>query len=746
MAELKRLSDVGLFRDKHHHIVFLDEKQGVGLCSTDAGHTHEIQYRAAVPEQPPQQDEMGNEVAPGMPGQPAAWLVYPGPDGHTHEIEEYVTKSKKAKKEKDEEVLTEVLELWRTASQLEGDSIKKGRESEEFYMGKQWEGDTPDKLKALDRACLTINRIAKYVEQLSGYQRQQRADIHYVPTKGGKQRAADVMNAVSKNILEQCYFAREESKVFEDMVISGRGVFKMFMDYSSNLRGDLKIRRQVWDEVRFGPHEMEDLSDCEYVLASTMFSLERLKSLFGDKVEEIEGTWALVSELDDIPGPSTQWSDDEYAHKDNNNIPLYLGGSVMLDISKKEIRLLECWRNVYQPSTVLAMPEQDFYFNATLWDKKDIDSASTIDGIRVIKKNLRRIRITKCVPGVLLSDENPANLPEDDFYFIPAYARKRGSAFWGKVENAKDPQREVNYRRSQMVDIGNKMVAYNYFIDPTTFPDEQEEKKFIEKQSQPGATFKVNDLNRTPVKSEGAKFPQELANMIEIAHAEIAEAMNIAVENGGANTSGAAYLQQQRMRLTGNEFLFDNLSMAKTKIGRLLIKVIQKYYGPDRILNILQSENEANGFALEGQPLSEYSEEEILQILQDTDLSQVDVVVTESSYSPTVRLALLTVFENLQAKGVQIPFETYVELLDIPQQEKQKILSQYAQQSQDQATQAQETSKMEINKTLIAKGIIPPEIQADLQRQQAELQQQNGGQNGVPPQFSPTDENPLAGY
>ncbi len=122
------------------------------------------------------------------------------------------------------------------------------------------------------------------------------------------------------------------------------------------------------------------------------------------------------------------------------------------------------------------------------------------------------------------------------------------------------------------------------------------------------------------------------------------------------------------------------------------------------------------------------------------------MVVTESSYSPTVRLALLTVFENLQAKGVQIPFETYVELLDIPQQEKQKILSQYAQQSQDQATQAQETSKMEINKTLIAKGIIPPEIQADLQRQQAELQQQNGGQNGVPPQFSPTDENPLAGY
>ena len=125
MKELKKLSRVGLGRAAHSHIIYINDETGVGLCSTELGHTHEIIYQDAID---PEMDEAGNEISPGSP---ATWVVQPALDGHTHQIEDYQVKAAK-KKEEDSQVLSDIRELFKTGREIEKESIEKARESEKF--------------------------------------------------------------------------------------------------------------------------------------------------------------------------------------------------------------------------------------------------------------------------------------------------------------------------------------------------------------------------------------------------------------------------------------------------------------------------------------------------------------------------------------------------------------------------------------------------------------------------------------
>ena len=169
MKQLKKLSRFGLGRAAHSHIVYLNDETGVGLCSTDMGHAHDIVYQPPVP---PQTDQAGNEVAPGSPG---VWIVQPSMDGHTHEIQDYQAKVSK-KKEDDRQILSDIRELFKTARELEKDSLEKAKESEDYYSGKHWDEVEKARLEGLSRAAVTINKIEKNVDAICGIQRQERTD------------------------------------------------------------------------------------------------------------------------------------------------------------------------------------------------------------------------------------------------------------------------------------------------------------------------------------------------------------------------------------------------------------------------------------------------------------------------------------------------------------------------------------------------------------------------------------------
>jgi|688.fasta_scaffold14037_10 hypothetical protein len=717
MKQLKKLSRFGLGRAAHSHIVYLNDETGVGLCSTDMGHAHDIVYQPPVP---PQTDQAGNEVAPGSPG---VWIVQPSMDGHTHEIQDYQAKVSK-KKEDDRQILSDIRELFKTARELEKDSLEKAKESEDYYSGKHWDEVEKARLEGLSRAAVTINKIEKNVDAICGIQRQERTDLKYVPQEGGDQKVADLLNITSKHILSRCYFSREESAAFEDAVITGRGQLNLFMRFDNDLRGEIVVEKFPWADVCYGPHEKLDLSDCEYLCKHRWFSKAKIEQLWPDKAEDIQLDYEDFI-LD--KGASVQYAYDNYSH--GTALQLW-GTDPMVDIAKKEYRVVECWRKVYDKGSVIANAAEDFYFNANGWEARDLKSVRTIPGFFVVEQNQTKMRVTKVAGGVVLSDEYPAELPVDDFFIIPIYGKKRGIDFWGKVEAAKDPQKYLNKQYSLVIDIGNKMAAYGWFIDSMTFPDNEKEK-FKRTSSSPGFVVEVNDSTRPPSRVEGVKFPSELIQLMDVGDNLITDAMNIVIQPNGANESGAMFAQRRNDKLLGSEYLFDNLSFAKQKLGRILIKLIQKYYTPDRIIRIVRNVASKESVELAGQPIDDFSDDDIAQMLVTTDLDQYDVEVTESAWSPTMRLSTFMLLSDLAKSGQPIPPEALLEFADMPAEVRNRLVQQMAQQGQAQADAEQAKADAEIQKTLIAQGQIPPAVQQKfLIQQPQEAQAPNEANQG----------------
>lgn len=707
----------------HHHIVYVDDLAGVGKCSVSEGHTHEVT---------PELDEMG--VPTGN------WVVSQHLDAHTHELMEYEPREENT--EDEEEVVSEQISLFRSALEYESESIKSAQESERFYMGEQWDTSLKNELEGAKRAALTINVTQKQIDELVGHQRQQRTDLRYLPVNGGDQRIADIFNVLSKSVLERNYYEREESEVFENSAIGGRGCFNLYVDHMDDVRGEPRIESMHgWDEVVFGPHNKTDLSDCEHLHKHKMFSIGKLKALWPDKLDEIEADY---QDYVDNPGSKhTQTNGDQYA-AGRNRTPVTLEGTKLVDIARKEYRLIETWRRIYKRGAVAYHQYTEEVVPLTGWRDSDIKAVREmgVEGLTVIEKPIQLMRITKSCGNVLLSDENPAQLPTNDFHVVPVYAHKRGNKFWGKVEIGKDPQREINKRTSQAIDIGNRMVSYGWLYDSVTFPDPEQINKFRRNASTPGFTQEVSDINNPPKQIDGTDFPSELVNLIEMNLRNHSDLMNISIapENGD---SPASILQRQRLRLVGNEYMFDNLSFGKKRLGRLLLGIFKEHYSPQRIYRIISDQNNKKAFEVGGRAFEDYSEEEILSILQTADFDKYDVVASETSWSPSERLATLMILTDLQGKGFPVPPEALLSVMDMPEEIKNEMLASIQQQQQSSMQGEQAKQEAEIQKTLIAQGVIPPKVleQQGIQQPQGqpgmqqqgvmENQDEQGGLSGV---------------
>ena len=253
-----------------------------------------------------------------------------------------------------------------------------------------------------------------------------------------------------------------------------------------------------------------------------------------------------------------------------------------------------------------------------------------------------------------------------------------------------------------MVDIMNRQAAYGWFYDDTTFPTPQEATNFKSNSSTPGFTQRVNSTKSLPEKVEGAKVPTEVIELLTIESQTLRGIMNINLEMEGNQSnaqSGIAILERKKQGLVGNEFLFDNFTIAKVKIGRLLAAMIQKYYSSDRIMRIVYNENIKSPVTVGGNPL-QGQEAELQALIENTDLTKYDVVVGESGWSPTVRIANFMMWAELAGKGLPVPPELLIELSDLP--EKDKVMQQVQAMQQARMQAEQDKNQVEIMKTQIA--------------------------------------------
>jgi len=207
---------------------------------------------------------------------------------------------------------------------------------------------------------------------------------------------------------------------------------------------------------------------------------------------------------------------------------------------------------------------------------------------------------------------------------------------------------------------------------------------------------------------------------------DMREVLNINLEFMGQDQgqqSGIAMKQKIAQQLIGNDFLFDNLSFAKKKIGQIVIKKIAKTYTTERIMRILSNQN-SKQISMNEKPveltgpegkkvnLTDIPPDAIQRILDTSDLTKYDIIVSESPNSPSAMVGNFLMLMELAGKGISIPPEAILEFAPIPH--KDKIIDMIKNAQAETAAQEDKKYQTEIAKTMIGKGVMPGNGQAGM--------------------------------
>lgn len=574
--------------------------------------------------------------------------------------------------------------LWKTASEIEGKSFKMGKRSQDYYIGDHWDKNTKRELERKNRAAITINEVAAKVDLLNGFQIQTRSDFKFAPVEEGDEAVSRMLDDSTHNIMYLNDFDRVESAVFLEQTAVGRGLFDVYMDYDNTAKGEVRIEKLPWNAVKFGPHEKNDLSDCEYLIKNKWYSKSKVKQIWPEKEKDLDLMFTRASET--VEEPIIDNPGDQYATGTETMLP---GDTKHIDIARKQIRVMELQRKKYRNEVVVSEKEGEYVESLGNLGKGDFDQISSIPALRLAKFTVFDMEIVRIAGDVLLDTDK-----DEEFSVIPSYAKKWGNYWYGKIAEVMDAQDEINKRHSQMIDIVNRITNAAKYYDGDTFESPSDEKDYLNRASEPGAVFKVNDSARPPQTDDGNRFPPELITAIEMESGKLREIMNIPLEASGFSereVSGIALQEKVRQTQTANQFLFDNLDGAKRTLMKRVVRLMQDFYSPERIYRLVSNQK---ALTPESQAQEQINQQAIIEMLNSEDLTKYDVVITQAADAPTTRAARFAVWAQLRQQGFPVPETLMIQLSDLPN--KNEVLGQL--QAQAEAAAQAEAEKNETEK------------------------------------------------
>lgn len=654
---------------------------------------------------------------------PARWVVL-DPIGNEHSIlKEYPTKEVKPPEKDDKEIVTMVQRAFSHVYERNRENRRRGYQSEGFYSGDaQWvDLETGEDLSRdlTGKARITKNKIEPILDELFGIQRQSRGSIRYLPTNGGSQAVADIVNIISMHITDRSQFAYEESEAFESSAIVGKSYLQVMVDTSEDVRGEVLIKHFPWYEAEFSEHTDYDGSDAGLACKWKWMSLEEAKGRYYAKKELLDKYIGYIGEAVHGKYDNEDFLTHTVEHENKlaiDTMSLALSDEYV-DVANKNLRVIQLYKTIYLPAAVGVYLGGDDpkTFNLYGWQDKHISQLKQTEVFEIFERAEPHIRHTVIAGGVLISDEYPSNLPGNKYPLIPVYAKKKHDKWWGKVENVKSSQQEYNKRSSQFMDLVNRMLASIYYVYPDTFPggvDGAEARNFRENASTPGYVALIENRESKPDKEESFRFPVELVNLLEINKQDVREGLNVSVPSPEQLVGGPDIGFRLNRIMIGNEYLFDNMRRSKKRLYTLLIQYVQQYYDSDRIIEIVRNHSLRDPDVMIGnKPVEEYTDDEIRAMLENEDLTKYEVVVAETVHTQTMRIATLMLLTELSKQGTPVPLESIIEYIDAPQKEKDKIIANYQQQQQQASESQQGVERSELAKSIIGDGILPREIE-----------------------------------
>jgi hypothetical protein len=437
----------------------------------------------------------------------------------------------------------------------------------QFYDGQQWTGEEQAELEKRSQPVITVNMLAPKIDSVTGFEIQGRTQIAF---KERDFRPETALIARGFTALAQAYqeisdAGQAYSLAFKEGLIGGIGWVNIKKTDESV---DIKYRDAKyigWDI----DDETPQFTNSAYVFEHSWVDIDELKNAYPDKKAEIT---KLIGSVGEEPAFSTEAASEDY-RADIGDV------SAFYDEKRNSLRVIDL--QYRKPATKYRYFDQN-------GRQKETFSLTDAEESAADKKMITEIPSFQIWNGVftrgVLLYNAPLEVQTGHFELIPYVykRRKQDGAPYGVVYSGIDSQRELNKRRSKMMHLLNTrgvIADSNAFDNPAAIVAQLARPDFVITK-RPGTQIEL---------VQNKELADSQFRIMQQAAAEIQQVTGIYDEFQGVETnatSGRAIGLRQSASQRNQAFAFDQLSLLKKRVGRLLLALIRNMSETDLAVQI----------------------------------------------------------------------------------------------------------------------------------------------------------------
>ncbi|MEE9384347.1 MAG: hypothetical protein V3V08_13165 [Nannocystaceae bacterium] len=541
----------------------------------------------------------------------------------------------------------------------------------DFVDGDQWSEQDAKALRDRGQAPLKFNKTATFTRWITGTERRTRIESKVLPREDDDVQAAQIKTKLLKFTADINKSARHRSKAFQDAIQVGVGWLE---DGARSDPEDEPIfsRSESWRNMWWDALSREDdLSDARYLFREKWVDLDVAVSMFPERRRALElaaETHELFAEEehDEHFRTALYWRDDETGKA--------RATAQLVDVSfhigqrRRRVRLIECWYRVPMRTEILRTfadrqtpPEvigliqkqngQNFDAANPLHERLITQGfAATFDAIKL------QVRVAIFTMRHLLQDmKSPYKHNRFPFTPIWAYRRDRDGMPYGVVRNMRDPQDDLNKRRSKALFI---LSTRGMIADIDAFDDWDEVE---EELARPDYILKKKRGRDVEINTDNTLAEQHL-KLMDQDERFLESSSGVTEENLGESTnaiSGRAILARTNQGTLVTASLFDNLRWATQHQGEIRLSLIEQFMSEPKVVRVT---NDEGAFSFLRVNFPTRNDDGSVTVENDIQGRQADFVVDAQDFRETVRLAM---FEQMMAMIERLDPEVSLKLLDL---------------------------------------------------------------------------------
>jgi predicted nucleic acid-binding protein len=530
---------------------------------------------------------------------------------------------------------------WRRQARVaQADNRMEMATDEDFYDGIQLGPEDLHVLTERNQPPLVFNVTKNTINWMLGTERQARIDSRVLPRKKAGADTAKTKTKLMKYTSDTSRGEYEKSQAFESSIKAGLGWLENGV--RSNDDEPIFMRQERWRNMWYDHLGLSlDGSDWRFEIREKWVDLDIAIGMFPEREDRLkvvaEGVNSLYPYLPDDAVITDVASEFDL----ESDLDSLFGGNY--DGMRERLKLVETWYRVPDNVKILKMRDEDTPYgalNGAIFRPTMADHQYLVRGGYFTLTDARILTVRQAIwaGGTLLQDDlTPYN--HNRFPFVPmfCYRRQRDNMPYGVIRDLRDPQSDLNKRRSRALFrlTSNRIIAEEGAVNDKKEAYEEVNKPdgYVEVKAGKMDKFKIQD--EKDLASADLEMSRDDERFIE-------SISGVTPENKGTvrkDLSGKAIQNIQEQGHTTSAVPFDNYYLALQLEGETRLSLIEQFYDKEKEYRVTGDENKDDFVKI--------NEKKDGKILNNITESKADYIVSKQSFKDTLRQSMLATFMEL---------------------------------------------------------------------------------------------------